>query len=82
MVLHTGRSCGSKPKSKLKLQPMARAGWRFLGSVDKPDCLQGISSHRQDVPSRNGEEKRAELRRARWFAALSCPLLSLDLGWR
>lgn len=57
MVLHTACSCGSKPKSKLKLQPMVRAGWSLLGSVDKPNCLQRMNGHRQDVSQQErGEE--------------------------
>lgn len=61
MVQHTACSCGSKPKSKLKLQPMVRAGWRLLGSVDKPDCLQRMRGHRKDISQqeRGGETSRA-----------------------
>lgn len=36
---------------------MVGAGWRLLGSVDKPDCLQRTSGHRQDISQqeRGGE---------------------------
>ena len=57
MVLHTACSCGSKPTSRLKLQPMVRGGWRLLGSTDRPDCLQRTSGHTQDISQqeRGGE---------------------------
>lgn len=41
---------------------MVRAGWRLLSSVDKPDCLQRMNNHRQDISQQ--EERGGEVSRA------------------